>query len=924
MFKYYKSLLLLLTSLVPVFAKAQTDTLAFWTFESRSGQSSAVSTYGPLIPEQGSGELTMLRQSATLLLVTFANAGNGTAKSLNATTWTTIGDYVQFKVNATGLANLQLSLEQGSAGTLGPRDFKVSYSTDGSNFTDLPAGGYQVTQSLSTTWSASTYLPGFNKSFTMPAALDNEAIVYIRLSITSTTNVSGGTTPNGGSSRFDNILITGIPYVAPTQITNVATNDSTFCNSAANPVAISFSTNATATATYTAQLSDASGNFTTPVVIGSGTTSPIAATIPAGTTAGNNYKIRVVEGTSISQNTAGPITISQALSITQHPASLTVCEGGIVNFDIQSPNTQAYQWLYNGSPVAVNSFANSYTITAALPLHAGNYSVALINGACTDTTNNATLTVNPGTLPANTTVSGSRFIGGNTYFPIIANNGSCGRLAMINALNNNLASTTVSVTTGAPQQSGTTGPWHVGRTYTIDPTNAPAGNVAISFYFTPQDFTDYNLSAPATQQIIVNQTAQTLGNLYFSKLANLADLGTAAVITPDSVSFQNGYWKVYITTNNFNNLSTFYAHGNDFSPCPAPTISIAESANTVCAGTTVTYTATITNQGANPAYQWQVNGTNVGTGASYSYTPADGDTIKCVLTNVDCFSPVSDTSNTLTMQITDTVTPGITITSDNANTCAGTAITYTAAATDTGTAPVYQWKVNGNNMGANTATFIHTPGNGDQVTCELTSNALCLTTTSPVVSNTITETVNNPVTAAVTLSASPAGNATAGAPIVYTAAVSGATTYSLDWYVNGQLEAQQQSPDNTYTRNAAAIPDTVYVVLNVEGCFTDTVYTSNEVVVSTSTNIPGLAIHSGLKFYPNPVADRLTIALKQGELKTVQLINVLGQAVQAEVAANSKQHVINLASNAAGVYYVKVQLNYQGKDYIIVEKIIKH
>ncbi|MBL7705292.1 MAG: T9SS type A sorting domain-containing protein [Taibaiella sp.] len=931
MFKNYKFLLFSLFTCIPVLAQAQTDTIAMWTFESQSGQSMIsppATTYGPLQPEMGLGSLTSMHQGGAFA-VSFANPGNGTPKSLNINRWTTIGDYIQFSVNTTGKSDIKISFEQGSASGNGPRDFKVAYSIDGINFTDLPNGDFEQSYSLSGTvpgaWSATSYTTGFNKSFNLPATLNNVATAYIRLSTTSLQSVTTGSSVTAaGNSRFDNILITGTASAPMVQITNVATGSSAFCNSVANPVAVSFSTNATATATYTAQLSDASGSFTTPVVIGSGTTSPIAATIPAGITAGSNYKIRVVEGTSISQNTAGPITISQALAITQHPASVTICEGGIVNFEIQSPNTQAYQWLHNGSPVAINSFANSYTITAALPLHAGNYSVALVNGACRDTTNNATLTVTPGTLPANTTVSGSRFISGNTHFPVIANNGSCGRLATINALNNNLANTTVSLTAGPPQQSGTTGPWYIGRTYTIDPTNAPTGNVAISFYFTPQDFTDYNLSAPATQQIVVNQTAQTLGNLYFSKLANLADLGTAAIITPDSVSFQNGYWKVYITTNSFNNLSTFYAHGNDFSPCPAPTISITASANTVCAGTTVNYTATITNQGASPAYQWQVNGTNVGTGASYSYTPADGDTIKCVLTNVDCFNPVSDTSNTITMQITDTVTPAITITSDNANTCAGTAITYTAAATDTGTAPLYQWKVNGNNMGTNTATFIYTPGNGDQVTCELTSNALCLTTTSPVVSNTITETVNDPVAAAVTLSASPAGNATAGAPIVYTATVSGATTYRLDWYVNGQLEAQQQSPDNTYTRNAAAVPDTVYAVLNVEGCFTDTVYTSNELVVSTSTHIPGLAIHSGLKFYPNPVKDRLTIALKQGELKAIELINVLGQAVQAELAGSSKQHVINLAGNAAGVYYVKVQLNYQGKDYIIVEPIIKH
>lgn len=931
MFKNYKFLLFSIFSWIPAFAQAQTDTIAMWTFESQSGQqmiSPPATTYGPLQPEMGLGGLTSMHQGGAYA-ITFANAGNGTPKSLNINRWTTIGDYIQFTVNTVGKSNIKVSFEQGSASGNGPRDFKVSYSTDGINFTDLPAGNfiqsYSLTGSVAGAWSATSYMTGFNKNFDLPAALNNTATAYIRLSTTSLQSVTtGSNVATTGNSRFDNILVTGTTLIPATQITNVATNNSAFCNAAANTVAVSFNTTATTTATYTAELSNASGSFTSPVVIGSGTTSPITATIPAGTVMGTNYRVRVVEGSSVSLNTAGPITMDQAISITQHPANITVCEGAIINLEMQSPNTQTFQWLFNGGPVAVNSFANGYTIPAALPAHAGNYSVALINGACTDTTNHAVITINPGTLPSGTTATGSRFLGNNSYYPVIANNGSCGRLAMIRSLNNTLGNTTVTVTAGAPQQASTAGPWYVGRHYTVNAVNAPTGNTGLTFYFSPQDFTDYNLSAPATQQIVANQTAQTIGNLYFSKLTNVADLGTATVITPDSVRFENGYWKVSITANSFNSLSGFYAHGNDFTPCATPTISITESANNICSGTTVSYTATTGNQGANPAYQWQVNGANVGNAATYSYTPADGDTIKCILTNATCFHPVSDTSNTITMQVSPTVTPDIAITADNNNSCLGTAVTYTATANNTGTTPAFQWKVNGTNMGTNAITFVHTPANGDLITCELSSNATCLSTSAPVASNTITAAVSNPVAAEISLTASPAGNATVGEPIVYTADVSGTTTYRIDWYVNSQLVLQQQNPNNTYTRAAAAIPDTVYAKLNVEGCFTDTTYTSNELIVTTSTNIPELAINLGLKFYPNPADKHLTISLNQGDLKEVQLINVLGQTVQTEVATNSKQHVVNLGTNAAGIYSVKVRLSHQGKDYIVVEKIIKN
>ena len=69
-------------------------------------------------------------------------------------------------------------------------------------------------------------------------------------------------------------------------------------------------------------------------------------------------------------------------------------------------------------------------------------------------------------------------------------------------------------------------------------------------------------------------------------------------------------------------------------PIVPVSVTVAASANPVFKNTPVTYTATPTNGGSTPNYQWQVNGVNVGTNSpTYTYTPNDKDSITCILTS---------------------------------------------------------------------------------------------------------------------------------------------------------------------------------------------------------------------------------------------------------------------------------------------------
>ena len=94
-------------------------------------------------------------------------------------------------------------------------------------------------------------------------------------------------------------------------------------------------------------------------------------------------------------------------------------------------------------------------------------------------------------------------------------------------------------------------------------------------------------------------------------------------------------------------------------PAVSPTTTINSSATNICTGTLVSFTATTSNPGNSPAYQWLLNGQKVGTNSpSYSSSSfVNNDSISCVVTfNLPCGSS-SATSNTIVLHVSARVTP---------------------------------------------------------------------------------------------------------------------------------------------------------------------------------------------------------------------------------------------------------------------------
>ncbi len=265
-------------------------------------------------------------------------------------------------------------------------------------------------------------------------------------------------------------------------------------------------------------------------------------------------------------------------------------------------------------------------------------------------------------------------------------------------------------------------------------------------------------------------------------------------------------------------------------------VSITASANNICEGRTVTFTAFPTHPGLNPIYHWKVNGVNTGTNSTtFSYTPLNNDIVSCELTSslTVCISNNPATSNSITMVVYQNLSVSITISPDADTVCAGSTVTFTAYPIHGGLTPSYQWKLNGANAGTNNFVFSFVPIDGDLVSCILTSSDTCVTN-NPASSTQHQVSVNQLLPVSITIS--PSSNPFCpGSPVTFTAfPTNGGFTPSYQWKVNG-VNVGTNSQFFTYN---PANNDLVWCILtSSEPCTTNNPASSNIITMVENTSL---------------------------------------------------------------------------------------
>jgi PKD repeat protein len=703
--------------------------------------------------------------------------------------------------------------------------------------TQVCTGGTVTFTDISTN-SPTSWLWTFAGGTPATSTLEHPTVTYSTAGLYSVTLKSTNATGNNTVTKTSYINV-GVP-AQPSAITGSTTP----CQGTSQVYSVTYIAGVTYTWVFPAGWTVTAGAGTNSVTVTVGATSGNVQVTPSNTCgAGTGRTLATTVGTASAAN----------VSIAAVPSG-AICSGTSVTFTATPTNggtTPVYQWRLNGANVGTG--LTTYT-NAALATGDVVTCVMTSNLNCVTsspaTSNAITMTVNPNVVASVSIAavpSGAICSGTSVTFTATPTNGGTTPVYQwrLNGANigTGLTYTNTALATGDIVTCQMT-------SNATCVTSSPATSNAITMTVNPNVVASVSIAAVPSGAIcsgtsVTFTATPTNGGttpVYQWRL-NGANVGTG-LTTYTNAALATGNIVTCVMTSNASCVTSSPATSNAITmtvnPNVVASISIAASANPICAGTSVTFTATPTNGGTSPTYQWRLNGGNVGTGLN-TYTNAflaNGDVVTCVMTsNAACVSSSPATSNSITMSISATLVPAVSISASANPACTGSSVTFTATPTNGGTTPSYQWYLNGGAVGTGLATYTNAAlVTGNQVSCVMTSNSACASPTTAT-SNVVTMTMNSSLPASISIAALPAGAICSGTSVTFTATpTNGGASPTYQWYLNGGAVGTGLS---TYTNAALATGDIVTCQMTSSAsCATGSPATSNAITMTVSPNLP--------------------------------------------------------------------------------------
>ncbi|MCB7481455.1 T9SS type A sorting domain-containing protein [Christiangramia sediminis] len=478
----------------------------------------------------------------------------------------------------------------------------------------------------------------------------------------------------------------------------------------------------------------------------------------------NGQKISVVvtdaNGTSCSitsSNYTMTVNSNKTPTVSLSSTPSTKCIGTSVTFTASNTNggsNPSYAWYVNSSSIpAQTSSSNTFSISN-LAAGANSVRVVLTSSLTCVTSSTAESTANI-TITDNATISSpgnkdqSDVCINTAIDPIVFAIGGSGTGASVTGLptgvTGNYSSGNFTVS-GSPSVDGS-------FNYTVTATG-PCGSVTETGTITILKNATIGLTSANNQQEVCQN--EGIANITY----DIGETGTGASINglPNGISgdFAGGVYTIsgsssVIGTHNYSITATGSCGDSQSlngsitineNLTPSVSITSSDTDNTICEGTQVTFTATSTNGGVSPSYQWKIGTTNVGTNSNTFTTNAlalGNQSVSVELTsNETCLTQAIATSNSIVTIVNENLTPEVSISASDSDICPGDEVTFTATPINGGSLASYQWKVDGNNIGTNSPTFVTSNiQDGQSVSVILSSNETCLANNN-IESNSIT------------------------------------------------------------------------------------------------------------------------------------------------------------------------------------------
>ncbi len=500
------------------------------------------------------------------------------------------------------------------------------------------------------------------------------------------------------------------------------------------------------------------------------------------------------------------VTVTSGISATATAGGATTfCAGGSVTLSSSTGSGYTYQWQVGGTNISGATSA-TYTVTTS-----GVYNVVITQGSCVASSSTITVTVNAA-YAAPISGASAVCIGANT--------------------------TLTDATTGGTWTSGSTGIASVSSAGIV--YGLAAGTAVISYSVTNACGTavatrTMTVSAPTTVAAITGATTvcpgntitladATTGGVWSSTNTTIATVSTTGVVR----GIAAGSDTIKYSVTNASGCTSFATTVITVLAAPAATITAA-GPTTFCTGGHVILNATA---GSGLSYQWKIGGSNISGATNASYNASTAGVMTVVITNASGCATTS-AGTVITVTSGTTVVPAVSITANpGIILCSGSVSdTFTAIPVNGGSAPAYQWYVNGTAT-ATTSTMRYTPGAGDVVKVKLTSNATCALPDTASASVTIT--ISGFITPSVSISPYPNDTVCSGTPVTLTpVAVNGGSAPTYTWTKNGIFATAASS--YTYL---PANGDVILVTLRSSfPCLTIDTAVSSPLTITVDTNV---------------------------------------------------------------------------------------